>query len=166
MRASLIFSPKVTISHLPHTRRRSVNKVHLVNLTRSRHKVRKTIFDTLIMLIVASIELLASLVICGYESKAFCDDNMFNTVNVQTKNLIPWQGDTTLLVDRYDVRLLLDDRKSFEHLKTTKKKIKKLSEREKELEAKMNKERYWDMALHEEEMYKGRHSKRETICAA
>lgn len=83
---------------------------------------------------------------------------MFQTVNVHEKHLIPYRGDETLLIDRYDVRLLFENRKQFENIKEAAKhrKPKKLSDREKELERKTDKERYWDMMLHEEEMYKGR----------
>eukprot|EP00045_Choanoeca_perplexa_P009825 m.96107 g.96107 ORF g.96107 m.96107 type:complete len:456 (-) comp15042_c0_seq8:23-1390(-) len=44
----------------------------------------------------------------GYESKLFRDDAAAQAVN-EGKTLVPWQGNDTLMVDRYDVRLLTYD---------------------------------------------------------
>lgn len=110
-------------------------------------------------------ELLSGLTVCGYECKVFYDDKMFASLNVKERQLIPWQGDEKLMIDRYDVRALLDDKKLFTNVKeegriykatgTKKKKNKTKDERREKLEAKMNKERYWDMMLHQEDLYKG-----------
>ncbi|CAG8633087.1 3564_t:CDS:10 [Paraglomus brasilianum] len=54
------------------------------------------------------------LLIFGYESKVFKDDEMAQKVNTG-ELLIPWRGETqnVILLDRYDVRNLLDDRGQF-----------------------------------------------------
>jgi hypothetical protein len=64
----------------------------------------------------------AAIVVVGYESKMFRDDETAAKVN-EGKFLVPWMGDKSLMIDRYDVRLLLDDRKAFKKVKITHTKV-------------------------------------------
>lgn len=104
----------------------------------------------------------AALIIVGYESKLFRDNETAAAVNTG-KFLVPWMGDKSLMIDRYDVRLLLDDRKLF---KKNKEKIRKtvLSKEEAEEEAMCDYERYYDLEHHEDELEKGIPITNTTIC--
>eukprot|EP01110_Echinostelium_bisporum_P007483 TRINITY_DN28359_c0_g1_i1.p1 TRINITY_DN28359_c0_g1~~TRINITY_DN28359_c0_g1_i1.p1 ORF type:complete len:195 (+),score=15.37 TRINITY_DN28359_c0_g1_i1:39-623(+) len=84
-------------------------------------------------------ELLEHLVIVGYESKLFRDDGTAKAVDAG-HYLIPWMGDKSLLVDRYDVRLLVDDRNVFK-VENRRRRTKE----EKEEEEALNYERYFDI---------------------
>lgn len=95
----------------------------------------------------------AALIVVGYESKLFRDDETSLSVN-QGRFLVPWMGDKSLLMDRYDVRLLLDDRKLFKKDKSKKSK-RVLSKEEAEEEAMCDYERYFDLEHYEEELEKG-----------
>jgi len=99
-------------------------------------------------------------VVLGYESRMFRNDKQFDS----TEQFIPWMGNTDLLIDRYDARALLTDLKLFDRKAgrwdTIPRKERKPSDpkyhREQKLNKKLNKERYWDMALHMEDVYKGK----------
>lgn len=94
----------------------------------------------------------AALVVVGYESKMFRDPETAAAVN-EGKFLVPWMGDKTLMIDRYDVRLLLDDRKLFKKVKGGKTRV--MTKEEAEEEAQCDYERYYDLEHHEEEIEKG-----------
>ncbi|NEJ84156.1 hypothetical protein GR268_47855, partial [Rhizobium leguminosarum] len=75
---------------------------------------------------------------------------------------IPWMGKEDLMIDRYDARALLTDLKLFDRqagrwdaLPRTRKPSDPKYERELKLNKKLDKERYWDMVLHGEDIYKG-----------
>ncbi len=102
--------------------------------------------------------LLKELVIVGYESQLFRNDKLSASME-KGSHLIPWMGNRDLLIDRYDVRALLDSEKLFDKDKWDPPKKAKTSghkwEREQKLQRKLEKERYWDMVLHTEDVYKG-----------
>jgi len=106
-------------------------------------------------------------VVLGYESRMFRNDKQFDS----TEQFIPWMGNTDLLIDRYDARALLTDLKLFDRKAgrwdTIPRKERKPSDpkyhREQKLNKKLNKERYWDMALHMEDVYKEEKRKRQMM---
>jgi len=80
--------------------------------------------------------------IFGYECKLFRDDEVAKNVNSSSSTfLIPWQGDSSLIIDRFDVRNLLFDRKKFQKQAT----IIKMKKEDLELEALCDEERYKDI---------------------
>ncbi|KAJ8877728.1 hypothetical protein PR048_022183 [Dryococelus australis] len=97
------------------------------------------------------------LLVFGYSCKLFRDDEKALYID-QKKHLIPWMGDETLQIDRYDVRGALADLRPYEpeNLHTI------LSESERLMEQLCDGERY--RALHrdedEEAMYKEEETKR------
>jgi hypothetical protein len=93
----------------------------------------------------------ALLAVVGYECKLFRDDETAAAVN-GGRFLVPWMGDESLMIDRYDVRALLDDRKLF---KKTKGKQRTITKEELEEEAALDHERYFDLEHYEEELEKG-----------
>lgn len=93
----------------------------------------------------------ALIVVVGYECKLFRDDDTAAAVN-SGKFLVPWMGDEGLMIDRYDVRALLDDRKLF---KKSKAKQKLPTKEELEEEAALDYERYFDLEHYEEGLEKG-----------
>lgn len=95
---------------------------------------------------------LQHIIALGFECKIFHDDAAALAVE-EEKHLIPWFGDTSLMVDRYDVRLLLDDRKLF---RTNKKHTP--TQEELDEEATLDYERYYDLEMYEEELEKGKKS--------
>ena len=98
----------------------------------------------------------AALVVVGYESKMFRDPETAAAVN-EGKFLVPWMGDKSLMIDRYDVRLLLDDRKEFKKVKEKGKGKTRsaMSKEEAEEEAQCDYERYYDLEHYEEDVEKG-----------
>lgn len=95
---------------------------------------------------------LALLAVVGYGSKLFRDDETSKAVN-DGKFLVPWMGDAKLMIDRYDVRALLDDRKLFKKLKN--RAARGSSKGELEEEAALDYERYYDLEHYEEALEKG-----------
>ncbi|KAH8555465.1 alternative splicing regulator-domain-containing protein [Umbelopsis sp. PMI_123] len=88
------------------------------------------------------------LLVFGYEARIFIDDEAAKRMDA-AKHLIPWQGnqDNPILVDRYDVRNLLDD---LSDVKFTNKSLSTDSEDEEEL---LDVERYADLDSDEEELF-------------
>lgn len=106
---------------------------------------------------------LEELVVMGYESHLFRNDRQAESVE-RGEHLIPWMGRTDLLIDRYDARALLTDIRLFDRQAAGWDKLSRTSRyaeddpkhaREQLLERKLERERYWDMALHTEDLYKG-----------
>jgi hypothetical protein len=93
----------------------------------------------------------AALVVIGYESKMFRDPETAAAVN-EGKFLVPWMGDKSLMIDRYDVRLLLDDRKAFKKVKG---KTRSISKEEVDEEAQCDYQRYYDLEHYDEDLEKG-----------
>jgi hypothetical protein len=104
---------------------------------------------------------LEGLVIVGYESNLFRNDRLSESIE-RGEHFIPWMGKEDLMIDRYDARALLTDLKLFDRqagrwdaLPRTRKPSDPKYERELKLNKKLDKERYWDMVLHGEDIYKG-----------
>jgi hypothetical protein len=104
---------------------------------------------------------LEELVIVGYESHLFRNDRLSESVE-RGEHFIPWMGNEDLLIDRYDARALLTDLKLFDRqaghwdgLSRSRKPSDPKYEREQKLNKQLDKERYWDMTLHGEDVYKG-----------
>ncbi|KAG8182522.1 hypothetical protein JTE90_002060 [Oedothorax gibbosus] len=62
---------------------------------------------------VFSVDPNEKLFVFGYSCKIFRDDDKAKYID-QGKHLIPWMGDKTLMIDRYDVRGYLHDLKQYE----------------------------------------------------
>lgn len=104
---------------------------------------------------------LEGLVIMGYESNLFRNDKLSESIE-RGEHFIPWMGKEDLMIDRYDARALLTDLKLFDRqagkwdaLPRSRKPSDPKYERELKLNKKLDKERYWDMVLHGEDVYKG-----------
>jgi hypothetical protein len=105
---------------------------------------------------------LEGMVIVGYESNLFRNDKLSESIE-RGEHFIPWMGNDHLMIDRYDARALLTDLKLFDRaagrwdatLPRSRKPSDPKYARELKLNAKLEKERYWDMTLHGEDVYKG-----------
>ncbi|XP_018577748.1 splicing factor, suppressor of white-apricot homolog [Anoplophora glabripennis] len=104
------------------------------------------------------------LLVFGYSCKLFRDDEKALYID-QGKHLIPWMGDETLKIDRYDCRGALSDltkyeasREGFDAMRWL-----GLSDKERQLEELCDKERYYSLEINEEEeeMYKEEEQKRQ-----
>eukprot|EP01112_Ceratiomyxa_fruticulosa_P015923 TRINITY_DN4765_c0_g1_i1.p1 TRINITY_DN4765_c0_g1~~TRINITY_DN4765_c0_g1_i1.p1 ORF type:complete len:565 (-),score=182.25 TRINITY_DN4765_c0_g1_i1:46-1740(-) len=102
-------------------------------------------------------ELDIHLTVIGYESKLFQDDHTRKWVEGGA-HLIPWFGDKERMVDRYDVRLLLDSPKLWGSNSSGKKKEK--TQQEIEEEKLCEYERYFDLEHAEEAREKEEEEKR------
>ncbi|CAI2178913.1 13941_t:CDS:2, partial [Funneliformis geosporum] len=91
------------------------------------------------------------LLVFGYEAKTFRDDEMAHKVN-NGDLLIPWRGETEnkILLDRYDVRNLLDDRDQFKKVAYT---MTRKSEQDIEQEKLCDEERWADLDSEFEDLY-------------
>ncbi|KAL1502721.1 hypothetical protein ABEB36_007825 [Hypothenemus hampei] len=100
---------------------------------------------------------LDELLVFGYSCKIFRDDEKALYVD-QGKHLIPWMGDESLKIDRYDGRGALSDLKKYEASREDYDTLRwmGLSESEKKLEELCDSERYYSLEINEEEeeMYK------------
>ncbi|KAL6065520.1 Peptidylprolyl isomerase [Balamuthia mandrillaris] len=108
---------------------------------------------------------LAELVVLGWECKLFPPppSQQQKQQNVNDSFLIPWMGDENLLIDRFDVRALLQEKKLFEKKKKKQGHPTKRPETSNKLAQKIERERYWDMSLHEEDLYKEEEKKRQKM---
>ncbi|CAJ0914972.1 7409_t:CDS:2 [Entrophospora sp. SA101] len=90
------------------------------------------------------------LLVFGYEAKLFRDDDMSQKVN-NGDLLIPWRGEieNKILLDRYDVRNLLDDRDQFKKVTYT------LSRKSEEIQQEKlcEEERWADLDSEAEDLY-------------
>ena len=77
---------------------------------------------------------------CGYESKRYRDDDTARAVE-EGRMLIPWNGDDSLRVDRYDVRNLTDDSQKLARFRG----VYRRSPQQVELHRKLETERYRDL---------------------
>ncbi|CAH1129620.1 unnamed protein product [Ceutorhynchus assimilis] len=104
------------------------------------------------------------LLVFGYSCKIFRDDEKALYID-KGKHLIPWMGDISLKIDRYDGRGTLSDLKQFEAGREGYDTLRwlGLSESEKKLEELCDKERYYSLEINEEEeeMYKEEAAKRQ-----
>ncbi|ENN71879.1 hypothetical protein YQE_11494, partial [Dendroctonus ponderosae] len=102
-------------------------------------------------------ENLDQLLVFGYSCKIFRDDEKALFID-QGKHLIPWMGQESLRIDRYDGRGTLSDLKKFEASREDYDTLRwlGLSESEKKLEELCDSERYYSLQINEEEeeMYK------------
>uniref|UniRef100_A0AAR5Q7R9 SURP motif domain-containing protein n=1 Tax=Dendroctonus ponderosae TaxID=77166 RepID=A0AAR5Q7R9_DENPD len=109
-------------------------------------------------------ENLDQLLVFGYSCKIFRDDEKALFID-QGKHLIPWMGQESLRIDRYDGRGTLSDLKKFEASREDYDTLRwlGLSESEKKLEELCDSERYYSLQINEEEeeMYKEEAAKRE-----
>ncbi|KAF5281900.1 hypothetical protein FQR65_LT14484 [Abscondita terminalis] len=98
------------------------------------------------------------LLVFGYACKLFRDDVKALYVD-QGKHLIPWMGEESLKIDRYDCRGALSELRQYEANYDSKS---SLSETEKRLEILCDEERYYSLKNNEEEleMYKEEEFKR------
>ncbi|KAJ8982201.1 hypothetical protein NQ317_013503 [Molorchus minor] len=104
------------------------------------------------------------LLVFGYACKLFREDEKALYID-QGKHLIPWMGDETLKIDRYDCRGALSDLRKYEASREGFDALRwlGLSEKEKQLEELCDKERYYALKNNEEEeqMYKEEEQKRQ-----
>lgn len=109
-------------------------------------------------------ENLDQLLVFGYSCKIFRDDEKAIYID-QGKHLIPWMGDETLKIDRYDCRGALSDLRQYEASREGYDTLRwlGLSESEKKLEELCDSERYYSLEINEEEeeMYKEEVAKRQ-----
>ncbi|XP_025413350.1 protein suppressor of white apricot [Sipha flava] len=82
-----------------------------------------------------------TLLVFGYSCKLFKDDEKALFID-QGKHLIPWMGDETLKIDRYDCRGALSDLKSVEALPFGQSRWEGLTAEEKKIEQLCDEERY------------------------
>ncbi|XP_056633487.1 splicing factor, suppressor of white-apricot homolog isoform X1 [Diorhabda sublineata] len=104
------------------------------------------------------------LLIFGYACKLFRDDEKALYID-QGKHLIPWMGDESLKIDRYDCRGALSDLTKYEASREGYDATRwlGLSEKERNVEELCDKERYHSLLINEEEeqMYKEEEIKRQ-----
>ncbi|CAG9833994.1 unnamed protein product [Diabrotica balteata] len=104
------------------------------------------------------------LLVFGYACKLFRDDEKALFID-QGKHLIPWMGDDTLKIDRYDGRGTLSDLRQYEASREGYDATRwlGLSEKERNVEELCDKERYHSLIINEEEeqMYKEEELKRQ-----
>jgi len=93
-----------------------------------------------------------SLFVFGYEAKIFRDDEKAKWIE-KGSHLIPWMGDPSLMIDRYDVRAALSDLSKYEVPSTPRL---PLTPEESKLEADIDLERYKDLREDDEELYQGK----------
>ncbi|KRT80374.1 hypothetical protein AMK59_8728, partial [Oryctes borbonicus] len=103
------------------------------------------------------------LLVFGYACKLFRDDEKAKYID-QGKHLIPWMGDETLRIDRYDCRGALSDLSSYESSREGYDAMRwlGLSDSERKIEQLCDEERYYSLHANEEEdaMYKEEELKR------
>ncbi|XP_071056962.1 splicing factor, suppressor of white-apricot homolog isoform X1 [Onthophagus taurus] len=104
-----------------------------------------------------------TLLVFGYACKLFRDDDKAKYID-QGKHLIPWMGDDSLKIDRYDGRGALSDLKPFEASREGYDATRwlGLSESDRKIEQLCDEERYYSLRTNEEEeeMYKEEELKR------
>uniref|UniRef100_A0A6P7H5D6 Splicing factor, suppressor of white-apricot homolog n=1 Tax=Diabrotica virgifera virgifera TaxID=50390 RepID=A0A6P7H5D6_DIAVI len=104
------------------------------------------------------------LLVFGYACKLFRDDEKALFID-QGKHLIPWMGDDTLKIDRYDGRGTLSDLRQYEASREGYDATRwlGLSEKDRNVEELCDKERYHSLIINEEEeqMYKEEELKRQ-----
>ncbi|XP_066144219.1 splicing factor, suppressor of white-apricot homolog isoform X1 [Euwallacea fornicatus] len=109
-------------------------------------------------------ENLDDLLVFGYSCKIFRDDEKALYID-KGKHLIPWMGNESLKIDRYDGRGTLSDLKMFEASREGYDTLRwlGLSESQNKLEELCDKERYYSLEINEEEeeMYKEEVAKRQ-----
>ncbi|XP_050311906.1 protein suppressor of white apricot [Anthonomus grandis grandis] len=108
-------------------------------------------------------ENLDQLLVFGYSCKIFRDNEKALYID-QGKHLIPWMGQDSLKIDRYDCRGALSDLKQYEASREGYDTLRwmGLNESEKKLEELCDAERYYSLEINEEEeeMYKEEAAKR------
>ncbi|XP_050520941.1 protein suppressor of white apricot [Daktulosphaira vitifoliae] len=102
-----------------------------------------------------------TLLVFGYSCKLFKDDEKALFID-QGKHLIPWMGDDTLKIDRYDCRGALSDLKSVEALPFGQSQWEGLTPEEKKIEQLCDEERYKSLndKSEEEQIYQEEELKR------
>ncbi|EFA12338.2 Protein suppressor of white apricot-like Protein [Tribolium castaneum] len=104
------------------------------------------------------------LLVFGYACKLFRDDEKASYID-KGHHLIPWMGDDSLKIDRYDCRGALSDISPFEASREGFDAMRwlGLSDSERKLEQLCDKERYYSLHINEEEeqMYKEEEQKRQ-----
>ena len=85
-----------------------------------------------------------SLAVRGYEHVVVRDDRVSSWLHAES-HLVPWMGQESLLVDRYDARLLLEDANAFKKLKLFAVEAGELASRTAHEEAQLDAERYRDL---------------------
>ncbi|KAK5638225.1 hypothetical protein RI129_012520 [Pyrocoelia pectoralis] len=100
------------------------------------------------------------LLVFGYACKLFRDDVKALYID-QGKHLIPWMGEDSLKIDRYDCRGALSELQQYEASSVTR--LSELNESEKRMELMCDDERYYSLKYNEEEleMYKEEEMKRQ-----
>ncbi|ESO03068.1 hypothetical protein HELRODRAFT_80858 [Helobdella robusta] len=96
------------------------------------------------------------LLVFGYQCTLFRDDEKAMYID-QCRHLIPWMGDDTLLIDRYDGRGHLSDLSAYDSDIMKNRGWDALTEREKQMEEMIDQERYLDLFCDVEEklLYEG-----------
>uniref|UniRef100_A0A1Y1KDW5 SURP motif domain-containing protein n=2 Tax=Photinus pyralis TaxID=7054 RepID=A0A1Y1KDW5_PHOPY len=101
------------------------------------------------------------LLVFGYACKLFRDDVKALYID-QGKHLIPWMGEDSLKIDRYDCRGALSELKQYEAGSGGVSRLSEMSESERRMEQMCDEERYYSLKYNEEEleMYKEEELKR------